>query len=1269
MAVRDETVRFRLTTEGEKELASLAKEIDQLGDISKEAEAKASALLNEFAQAKKTEAAIQQFNKLRKEMIETNRSITENQARLKALSQEIKSVENPSRELVREYERLQVTTKKLSAEQDKQKTTLTGLKGQLNAAGVDMKQLSRAQTQAAESAQFATAKLREFTASQRQAADSAQRVAQAQQQAAAQTKNLGTASTQAESGISRLTASLKGVVAGAAAYLSLQKLKESLFAILKTGDQFEKFQQQLTVAFGSAEKGREAFAFIKDFAKNTPLELNQVTESFLKLKNFGIDPTNGTLQALVDQNSALGGSYETLNGLILATGQAWAKCKLQGEEILQLVERGVPVYDLLSKATGRTAAEIQNLSSQGKLGRDVIKQLIDEIAKQNLGAASQQMKTLSGLVSNLKDQATEFLNRIANAGVLDYFKAQLTALGDQIARLTKTGELDAYAKRISDGIIATANAVKSGIQSIYEYSGVLLQLAKAYAAFKIGSLLVDLSRVSKGFLDSANATRVFSQTATEATGTVGKLRAGLKALPANAQIAIALIGVELAIQGAKKLGEAIGDALASDEVRKSQEELQQTASTLANRYSELAQKYQQFAREQVLSAEQVAKLSEQERAAYATRLKGLEDYQKAELRSLEIRQKAGIATDNEISRLEELRTQLSATRTGFESLATGAKTAGDALKDGITQGAVQFKQQLQGIQKDSETASKKISEIFKTLDFGSATTLSDFALGLASIGAESEKTAAIVRDGLGEALKNLSGEQLLWFQANAQSAFEQLGTSAQEASLVLETTLQAALERLGLSGAQLGIQFTKAGKDILATFQTVVESAQATGQQIEAAFKAALAKAATPEEIERLGQLLEQAGKRGQLSFEQTERSLAALQNRLDQVNGELDPLADAFAQLGIKSQRSLDDAANASKRSLDLIVAAFRSGQRPIEDMQRAFVAYAKAALAASKDGAQWAKDQVELQLEVQASVLGVSDALKEVGLAGKESGDQVASSYDKAKESLDAAAIAAGNLSLASKQSAEDTQAAAAATQQAAQAAQQAADAIAKGVIALGTEQNRAQQILTEELNRVGNLSQISLDNARYVLQNLGGLLGEQSNELASHIQQLEGVANQAAQAGQQLQQLRDQLRDENDRANGNEVDIENRRYKEQLRQIQELANQAGGNNAQIAAEAKKQADELHARKLKQLEDEKNARLKAEDDVDNRKRGSTSSSTKPGSRGESSSSGGITYNVTNINHISQFGELDKKQAETLSEQIARPIKKQLDAIAFRSR
>lgn len=256
----------------------------------------------------------------------------------------------------------------------------------------------------------------------------------------------------------------KQVLAFAAAYVSLDAafslvgrgigmLRDGIGQMLSTGDKFEGLQQRMTALMGSVAGGEQATAWIKDFATRTPLELEQVTEAFAQLKAYGVDPMDGTLQSLVDQNEKLGGGMERLQGIVSAVGQAFAKQKLQTEEILQLVERGVPAWDMLAKVTGKNSSELEELASKGKLGRDVIRALVAEIGKSSNGAAEAGMSRLSGIISNLKDQATDFYNRIADAGALDFVKGKLKELSDTISQMAQDGRLDKLAKALSDAFI------------------------------------------------------------------------------------------------------------------------------------------------------------------------------------------------------------------------------------------------------------------------------------------------------------------------------------------------------------------------------------------------------------------------------------------------------------------------------------------------------------------------------------------------------------------------------------------------------------------------------------------------------------------------------------------------------------------------------------------------------------------------------------------------------------------------------------------------
>ena len=310
-------------------------------------------------------------------------------------------------------------------------------------------------------------------------ADNSQQLKTLQREQAAASRAAAEHTSRLDAARGAMSSGAKQVLAFAAAYISLnaafglvQKglnlVRDGIYSMLRTGDQFELLDKRLASLMGSIAGGEQAVAWIKDFAKNTPLEVADVTEAFALLKTYGLDPMDGTLRAVVDKNEELGGGMERLTGIASALGQAYGKQKLQTEEILQLVERGVPAWDLLEKVTGKNAAQLEALASKGKLGRDVIKALIAEIGKSSEGAAADAMGTLTGLASNLSDVWSGFLDRVSKSGALDYVKKKLGEVADKIDQMDKDGRLDKLAQSLSDTFVNGAESIERYIEKLGE---------------------------------------------------------------------------------------------------------------------------------------------------------------------------------------------------------------------------------------------------------------------------------------------------------------------------------------------------------------------------------------------------------------------------------------------------------------------------------------------------------------------------------------------------------------------------------------------------------------------------------------------------------------------------------------------------------------------------------------------------------------------------------------------------------------------------------
>lgn len=181
---------------------------------------------------------------------------------------------------------------------------------------------------------------------------------------------------------------------------------------------FDSIQARVRGLFTGDNTGLRQFeADIKAVSENSAIPLKELTNTALRLKTQGLEPTRATLLGLVDANAKVGGSTETLNGIITALTQSLSLGRIQQEEMNQLSERGIPATRLLAEAMGITTAEVLNLQKAGKLGREEIELLIGQLGKFGSGAAAQQIGTLGGAMTKLSDEADKLLIAIGDQGV------------------------------------------------------------------------------------------------------------------------------------------------------------------------------------------------------------------------------------------------------------------------------------------------------------------------------------------------------------------------------------------------------------------------------------------------------------------------------------------------------------------------------------------------------------------------------------------------------------------------------------------------------------------------------------------------------------------------------------------------------------------------------------------------------------------------------------------------------------------------------------
>lgn len=183
---------------------------------------------------------------------------------------------------------------------------------------------------------------------------------------------------------------------------------------------------QLSQAEAMAQAGpkaKELVQWITKLAVLSPFKQEEVAGAFRMAMAYGFtsDEAKRLTTAMINFASGSGASGEVMDRIALALGQIKAKGKLAGQEVLQLVNAGLPVTDILARAFGKTTAEIEQMRSQGLIkADDAIKAIIETLEKDFAGAAEKQATSWAGLVSTLQD--------IKEVGLREFFTGTFKAI-------------------------------------------------------------------------------------------------------------------------------------------------------------------------------------------------------------------------------------------------------------------------------------------------------------------------------------------------------------------------------------------------------------------------------------------------------------------------------------------------------------------------------------------------------------------------------------------------------------------------------------------------------------------------------------------------------------------------------------------------------------------------------------------------------------------------------------------------------------------------
>jgi tape measure domain-containing protein len=255
-------------------------------------------------------------------------------------------------------------------------------------------------------------------------------------------KNTGSSAKQASGGVKTLTGSLGPLLKALAAAAAIR------FVFVKTAE-LETQRKSLEVLTGSLEKTNKIIAELQAFGAVTPFTSSELIEQSKRLKAFGFttDELTDSVKRLSDIAGATGAD---LSGIATAFGQIRAKGKLQQEENLQLLERGVDITTELKRITGLQGEEFESAMRKGKIGADLVNQAFINLTNQGgafFGGATAQADTLAGRFSTLVDSIETLARKIGQEltpeikTVLNLGISAVNTISKLIDRFSTIGEI------------------------------------------------------------------------------------------------------------------------------------------------------------------------------------------------------------------------------------------------------------------------------------------------------------------------------------------------------------------------------------------------------------------------------------------------------------------------------------------------------------------------------------------------------------------------------------------------------------------------------------------------------------------------------------------------------------------------------------------------------------------------------------------------------------------------------------------------------------
>ena len=287
----------------------------------------------------------------------------------------------------------------------------------------------------------------------------------------------------------------------------------------------ERYLATLGVLMGSADKASGIWAQMQQLAMETPFSTDSLMKAVNTLKMFGFQNEEliPIIKRVGDAAAASPLGMETAIWRIsLALGQIRSSVKLTMQDVNQLAQSGVPVFEILSKKMGKSVAEIRAMNKSGLISGPQAASMIMEGMDERFGGMMKKMsETWEGRLENIKDKLTFTLRDIGKP-FFEIAKANLNRAfewmkSDEATRFAaQAREIVANLSKLADAKIAAGLEWLQGDEAA--------AFAKWMGSIAMRAYEIASSGVSKAFeFLRSDAARNFANDVAQLTGRMVEL--------------------------------------------------------------------------------------------------------------------------------------------------------------------------------------------------------------------------------------------------------------------------------------------------------------------------------------------------------------------------------------------------------------------------------------------------------------------------------------------------------------------------------------------------------------------------------------------------------------------------------------------------------------------------------------------------------------------------------------------------------------------------